>query len=147
MSNQDAVVTVKDLKDILAEQSRQNAEQTKALIEELRKPTILEQRELDSEAASILQKNSERKDNAQAMIQKRNDKRAMQRICTHHHNNGGTHCVFIHEQRGTGYILCQKNQCIIRPGVAPDNYKGDDIYDNALFNKEFQTLPTNELFQ
>lgn len=136
------------LREILAEQSKQNAEQLKSVIEELRKPTALEQKKIDEEVAELISKNEERKSNAQAMIKKSEDKRALQRICTHKGSDGHTHCVFVHDNngKGTGYILCQRNQCQIRPGAAPAEYNGDVIYDTNLFNALFQTLPSNELF-
>jgi hypothetical protein len=82
-------VSLKDLKEILAEQSRQNAEQLKTVIEELRKPTVLEQKQLDKEHEELLQKNQERKDNAAAMIAKRESKRNLQRICSHKQKRTG----------------------------------------------------------
>lgn len=141
-------VSLKDLKEILADQAKQNAEQLKTVIEELRKPTVLEQQKLDREAKEILDKNQERKENGAALLIKIENQRLTQSICTHKHRDGNSHCVWVQEKAPSpGYILCQKNQCKIRPGVAPKDYKGLDIYDTQLFNRLFQELPSNELFQ
>jgi hypothetical protein len=139
-------ISLRDLKEILAEQARQNAEQMKTVIEELKKPTLLEQKQLDAEAKAILEKNQERKENAAGMLIKIENKRAVQRICSHKHRTGQSHCVYIMEKTGPGYILCQKEQCKIRPEPAPKNYNGDDIFDTALFNRLFQEMPSNEMF-
>jgi hypothetical protein len=134
----------------MAEMARQNAEQTKALVAELRKPTVMEQRQLDVEEKALLAKNEERKANAEAFRIKKEEERWLKRTCSHEHRNGNTHCVFVTEPRITngvnGYILCQKNQCIIRPGTKPANDDSDAIYDTAQFNRLFQSLPTQEMF-
>lgn len=154
-------VSVEQLKEILAEQQRMFAQQTAALIEAMKKPTVMEQKALDKEAAELLARNEERKANAAGMKIKRDSDRASKRTCRHQHPKGDTHCVWIQERSGPGYILCQMNQCIIRPEPAPKvshgrgpdgkeiwvEYDGDDIYDTAEFNRLWQTLPSNELFQ
>lgn len=140
-------ISISELKVILAEQQKMFAEQTKELITELRKPTVMEQKQLDKEAAEILAKNEERKANAEGMKAKREADRWTKRHCSHLHPNGNTHCIYIQEKTGPGYILCQRNQCIIRPEPAPANYDGDDVYDTAMFNRLFQSLPSQELFQ
>lgn len=134
----------------MKEMAQQNANQTAALVAELRKPSVMEQRQLDVEAKALLDKNQERKDNAEAFRIKKAEERWLKQTCSHEHRNGNTHCVFITEARITngvnGYILCQKNQCIIRPGTRPEKDSTDDIYDTAQFNRLFQSLPTQELF-
>jgi hypothetical protein len=141
-------ISISTLKEILAEQARVNQENTQKLIEELRKPTVLEQKKLEAEAKALADANQERADNATAMLLKITTKRTEQAICSHKHRNGHSHCVYIMEKAPSpGYILCQLNQCKIRPGVAPVDYKGTDIYDTALFNRLFQELPSNEMFQ
>ncbi len=142
-------VSLSELKEILASQQKMFTEQTASLIAEMKKPTVLEQQTLDKQAAEILAKNQERKDNAAGMKAKRDADRMTKRTCNHTHPNGSTHCVYVQPTRHDrfGYILCQKNQCIIRPEPAPVNYDGDDIYDTAMFNRLFQQLPSQELFQ
>ncbi len=147
MANEEKSVLMSELREILAAQARENAAALKTVIEEIKKPTALEQKKLDAEAKQLLDQNEERKSNSGAILQQIENKRQMQRICTHKHRIGSSHCVYVMEQRGPGYILCQKNQCIIRAGNPPVNYKGNDIYSTELFNRLFQELPSNELFQ
>ena len=147
MANEEKSVSMSELREILAAQAKQNAEALKTVIEELKKPTAIEQKQLDAEAKKLMEANEERKSNSGAILQQIENKRQMQRICTHKHRDGNSHCVYVMEQRGPGYILCQKNQCIIRAGNPPTNYKGNDIYSTDLFNRLFQELPSNELFQ
>ena len=147
MANEEKSVSMSELREILAAQARENAAALKTVIEEIKKPTALEQKKLDAEAKQLLDQNEERKSNSGAILQQIENKRQMQRICTHKHRDGNSHCVYVMEQRGPGYILCQKNQCIIRAGNPPTNYKGNDIYSTDLFNRLFQELPSNELFQ
>lgn len=140
-------ISTEELRKILADQAKQNAEQTAEIIRELKKPTVLEQRALDREQKEIQDKNEERKANAGAMLQKDREKKFTQATCSHKHRDGNTHCVFVMEKAPSpGYILCQKNQCIIRPGTRPEGYGGSAIYDTDMFNRLFQELPTNELF-
>lgn len=146
MPNEEKSVSMSELREILAQQSKENAAALKTVIEELKKPTAIEQKQLDAEAKKLLDANEERKANSGAILQQIENKRQLQRICTHKHRDGNSHCVYIMEQRGPGYILCQKNQCIIRAGNTPTNYKGNDIYSTELFNRLFQELPSNELF-
>ena len=148
MAENSGSITVEQLKEILAAQQKMFAEQTAQLVEAMKKPTVMEQKELDKQAAEILAKNQERKDNAAGMKAKRDADRWAKHSCNHTHPNGNTHCVYIQPTRlDGGYILCQKNQCIIRPEPAPANYDGDDIYDTRQFNRLFQSLPSQELFQ
>lgn len=147
MSEQkEAGISLAVLRELLAEQSRQNAEQMKIVIEELKKPTVLEQKKLDQEAKEILERNQDRKDNAAGMLKQIENKKFLQTTCSHKHRNGGSHCVMVNVQNQPEYILCQLNQCKIRPGSAPQGYEGTDIYSTQLFNELFQTLPSNELF-
>jgi hypothetical protein len=149
MANEEKSVSLVELKEILAAQQKLFAEQTASLVAEMRKPTVLEQQILDKQTAAILATNQERKDNAVGMKAKRDEDRLRKRTCTHTHPKGDSHCVYIQPTRHDrfGYILCQANQCVIRPEPAPANYDGDDIYDTAQFNRLFQGLPSNELFQ
>jgi hypothetical protein len=133
-------ISMNDLKAILAEQSRQNAEQLKEIIEAIRKPTVIEQEQLDKLAEKIRSDNENRKSLAGAVKGQIEGKQRLQHWCSHEHPNGNTHCVYIQEPRGNGYLLCQKNQCIIRPGIKPENYKGNDLFDTVLFNKIFQQM-------
>jgi hypothetical protein len=154
-------ISAAELVSILAEQQRKSDERMLQLIEAMKKPSVMEQRALDKEQAEVLAKNEERKENAAGMKAKRDADRMTKRTCHHQHPKGDTHCVWIQEKTGPGYILCQMNQCVIRPEPAPKvshgrgpdgkqiwvDYDGDDIYDTNEFNRLWQTLPSNELFQ
>src|SRR5579863_171980 len=61
------------------------------------------------------------------------NKRSIQKICTHKHKQGATHCVYVTDDRG-GYVLCQKCQAVVRPGPAPVKNNIGAIYDTPLFN-------------
>lgn len=136
------------VQQMMKEQARQNAEMLKEVIQELKKPTVLEQKEIDAEIQRIKFANEERKANSAGILQQMHDKQISQTICSHKHRDGNSHCVFIYEKAPSpGYILCQKNQCKIRPGEPPrEGPDSSAIYDTALFNQLFQELPTNEMF-
>jgi hypothetical protein len=139
-------LTTSALKEILADQASQNADNLRTIVEELKKPTVLEQKELNRLDRETKDRQEERKANSDAQKQKIENKRLNQQICSHKHRDGNSHCVLVQVQHQPDYILCQKNQCKIRPGKAPDGYKGTDIYDTRLYNDIFQTLPGNEMF-
>lgn len=112
-----------------------------------KEPSAIEQKKLDAEAEVIRVQQEYRLRTAASVKEDQEQKKAMQRICTHEHRNGDTHMVYIQEQKGPGYLLCQKNQCKVRPGIAPEGYEGGDIYDTELFNKCFQKISTGaEIF-
>ena len=113
------------------------------VIAAVKQPTELEQRKIDQEDKRIQQDQENRKRVSQGVKDQMDGKKWTQRNCSHEHPRGDSHCVWIQEQVGAGYLLCQKNQCIIRPGVASPNYKGRVIYNNELFNRIFQKLQSN----
>ena len=116
-----------------------------AAVEAARKPNVLEQQTLDVQAATLAARQKERVTNSENILADIERKRWTQQTCSHEHSDGNTHCVYIQEQKGPGYILCQLNQCIIRSGTAAPNYKGTVIYDTNLFNKLFQKCGNREL--
>lgn len=147
MPEETGTVSISVVKQMLHEMQRENAQMLATVIQELKKPTILEQKEIDAEIKRIQDANEERKTNAQGIMQQMADKQANQAICSHKHRDGTSHGVLIWEKNGGNYILCQKNQCKIRPGSRPS--EGADIgaiYDTALFNRLFQELPSSEMF-
>lgn len=113
-----------------------------AAVREARKPTDIEQKALDLETRLIENAQEARKNLAATVIKERENRRITQRNCIHEHPDGKSHCVYVMESQGPGYILCQLNQCIIRPGKEPVNSRGMAIYDGALFNRLFQKLQT-----
>src|SRR5258708_1396001 len=77
----DGSVSLSDLRSILEDQAAQNQENLHSLIQELRKPTVLEQKELDKQAKAIADANAERKDNADGIRWQMADKRNKQLVC------------------------------------------------------------------
>jgi hypothetical protein len=140
-------ISLAELKAILAEQAKENAAALKSVIEEMKKPTILEQKVLDAQAQETADRQKERKENAAGIHTAEENKRAAQRACTHKHANGFSHCVLVTESQGPGYILCQLLQCKIRQGTAPKDYTGGDIFDSVLFARLLQEMPSSAVFQ
>jgi hypothetical protein len=136
-------VPMEVLQQILAEQAKQNAANLEAVIRTIKEPTVLEQKTLDKQAAEAKAANEARQKTAKEVLQGIQNKRWLQSVCSHAHNDAahGTHLVFVQEKTGPGYLICQKNQCVIRPGLAPKGYQGTAQYNTALFNQLFQTLP------
>lgn len=132
-------LTKEDLKEIL----KANQEALVEAIREIKKPTEMEQAKIDAEKLATEARQTERKTNSAAVLEQISNRRAIQRMCSHEHPNGDSHCVWVQEKRGPGYLICQKNQCIIRPGKAPQGYQGNAIFDSDLFNKIFQKLNTS----
>ena len=137
MSQTEPVIalTAQDLKGIIAE-----------TVKAAKAPNVIEQQKLDQEEKARELAQEQRKNLSESVLADKENKRVVQHICSHEHKSGDSHCVYIMEKVGPGYLLCQKNQCKIRPGAPPKNYKGDDIYDTDLFNRIFQKLPSNEMF-
>jgi hypothetical protein len=106
-----------------------------------KKPSEFEQSKIDAEQKRIESDQANRKKVSAGVLEERENKKRMQQMCSHEHPDGNTHCVYVQEKAPSpGYMLCQKNQCVIRPGVASPNYKGTVIYSHELFNKLFQKL-------
>ena len=111
-------------------------------IQESRKPLPPSEQEV----AQLRMKQEHRERQAEDVIRTAENKRANQLICSHEHNNGDTHCVWVREENpaSPGFILCQRQQCRIRPNVFDDDadyaFLRDRgaIYDTAMFNKLFQ---------
>lgn len=128
--NQNISLTKDDLVEIIT-----------AAVAAAKAPNAVEQRKLDAEQKQIEQDQENRKKTSGQVLQGIENNKWVKRTCSHEHKNGDTHCVYVQERVGPGYLLCQKNQCIIRPGTPSPNYKGSVIYDTELFNKIFQKTP------
>lgn len=137
--NQGIVLTPEALEKLISTAVKTAVEATKA-------PTEIEQRQLDVQKRQIETDQENRKKTAEGVKQEIANKKWVHLNCSHEHKNGDTHCVYIQEKVGPGYLLCQKNQCIIRPGTPSKNYKGTIVYSTDLFNKIFQKLPGGEVF-
>lgn len=114
---------------------------------ELEKLEMEEKREqLEARRAQIEQDQQTRRETAQQQIAIMENRRAMQGLCTHKHRRGDTHCVFVNDELG-GYVLCQKCQAVIRPGVAPQKNDSGVIFDTVLFNRLLQECTSNGFFE
>jgi hypothetical protein len=79
-------------------------------------------------------------------------KRAAQQTCSHVHgvtegpaDNGDSHCVYVHEEGGPGYLLCQACTGKIRRGEKPETgFDPDAVYDSVLFDELFKNLMATE---
>lgn len=137
----------KDLLDILEVVGKQNkeaiVEAVATAIAEGKKPAPL----TTQQESEIEQMQQTRAGTAEEVKAEMEGKKFIHRTCSHKHKSGETHCVFVNTQgdRTGGFILCQKNQCKIRPGVEPKDYKGGDIYDNDLFNRLFQEIGLSDM--
>jgi len=125
-----------------------SAEQLETLLTKViaavKAPTTLEQSKIDAEEVTKKAALENRLKLAESVKTEMANKRYVQSVCSHEHATGQSHCVWIQEKVGPGYILCQKNQCIIRSGSPSANYRGTVIYDTAQFNSLFQKCSTNE---
>lgn len=128
-------LTKNDLKEIIT-----------SAIAAAKAPNEVEQRQLDAQKLEIEQAQKERLIQSKSVLDEIEQKKTIQRLCSHEHRNGDTHAVYVQEKSGPGYFICQKNQCKIRPGAPPEGYKGGDIYDTALFNRLFQKSANNDIF-
>ena len=128
-------LTKQDLADIIA-----------SAIAAAKAPNVVEQAKLDAQKKQIEVDQQNRLKISKDVLTEIEGKRWVKRTCSHEHKNGDTHCVHVQEKHGAGYLLCQKNQCIIRPGTTSPNYKGSVIYSTELFNQVFQKLPGGEVF-
>lgn len=118
---------------------------------EMRKPTEIEQKLLDEDKASKKMAQAERFENSKNVKAQMEARRREQLACTHAHADGHTHLVHVQENGrlagGAGYLHCQSCQAKIRPDN--ENVKQLDphaIFDTALFNRLYQTLPNREIF-
>jgi hypothetical protein len=145
MSQESTGITASDLKEILRQQSEENAKMLRETIAAVKAPTAVEQQQLDAAAKERQDKQDARLQNSTSLLEEIANKKALHETCAHRSGNPvHSHCVWIQEKVGPGYILCQLNQCIIRPGSAPSpNYKGTVVYDHALFNRLFQECNNN----
>jgi hypothetical protein len=131
-------LTAKDLQQLIATAiaaAKQPNEIEQFELEEKKKKQ--EQQKLDTE-----QEQQTRRETAEQQLQIIASKKSFQRVCTHKHRKGDSHCVFVTDDLG-GYILCQKCQAVIRSGSVPKDYNGTVIYDTDLFNRLFQDTSSN----
>lgn len=117
MSNEKSTTDVSAMKDMLV-----------AVLQEARKPLDPTPQQL----AQIEQDRLIRKQNAETVLLTIANKRREREACIHMRRDNTTTAVYI---ASGNYCICQSCQAIIRPGVAPEGYSGEDFYDTQLFNK------------
>lgn len=118
------VLTAQQLQDLIATA-------VTAAVSEAKKPFISEQAQKQME-----QDQQTRKETAENILRGIEQKKHMQRMCTHtRREDGKTRAVYV--ENGT-FMICQGCQAIIRPGTAPVGDRGTDIYDDQLFYRLFQ---------
>lgn len=122
------------------------AEIVTAAIKAAKEPNVVEQRQLDAQTKAIEQAQASRLQTSEEVKRELTNKRWTQKNCSHEHADGTTHAVWIQEKSGPGYFICQKNQCVVRPGTAPANYGGTVIFDTEEFNRLFQKARNQEIF-
>lgn len=135
-------ITAEDLKGIVAAA-------VATAITEARKPDP----PTAEQVAAVQMAQEHRADMAADVTRTRENKIAIQRICSHEHSNregGGTHCVWVKEEdpASPGYIYCQKCEAKVRPQGGYEGTKKADrtaLYDTLLFNKLFQDCGTSGL--
>lgn len=116
-------------------------------IKAAKEPNVVEQRKLDEQNKQIEEAQASRLQTSEGVKQDIKNKRWIHANCSHAHANGDTHAAWVQEKSGPGYFLCQKNQCVIRPGSAPEGYRGTVIFSTDLFNTLFQKARSQEIFQ
>lgn len=117
-------LTADDLKSIIS------AAVASAVIE-AKRPYISEQeqRKLENDQRMRLE-------TAEQVRQGIENRLAMQKRHRHiRREDGKTQMVYIENGH---YLICQECQAVVRPGVAPENYKGRDIYNDQLFYDHLQ---------
>jgi len=123
----------------------------RTVIEETKKPSVLEQQKLDAEARELAARQEERKESGAAQREEQAQKKYYrEKVCQH---RGGkpdhSYAVFVHDDIG-GYVLCQHCQGVVRPEQQrvhfPKNYQGAAIFDTALFNRLWQQTSDSGVF-
>jgi|SRR6185312_1439740 len=133
MSNPSAVtLTPEQLQDIISSA-------VSTAVREGRKPAD----PTPDEVAAAAQAKQMRKDRAELEKNKKENQKLNQSLCDHSREDGTSACVAVYNNRGNvDFLICQTNQCIIRPGQRPTGELGKDtemhIYDTQIFNREYR---------
>jgi len=127
MPEQGITITQEALKEMMVE-----------AIKAARAPNSVEQMQIDAQVRESKQANENRLKLSQSVADEAKQRKWNRNVCTHKRADGTTRLTHIQEPNGPGYLLCLWNQCKIRPGAAPKNYQGDDIYDTDKFNELIQ---------
>ncbi len=76
-------------------------------------PNVLEQKKIDEEQKRTEAAQSTRKALSGQVLQDLENRRNIQRICSHEHANGDTHCVYVQEQKGLTTSEVNRPQCAL----------------------------------
>jgi len=119
------------------------------IIEAIRAPGPLEQRQIAEAEKEIREKQDERKKMAKQVLEDIEAKKQMQATCSHEHRNGDGHCVHVQDTLPHGYCLCQVCQIRVRPELSEEYRKLDPraVYNTAMFNRLFQKVPSGGIFE
>jgi len=84
-----------------------------------------------------------RADRSQLELQKAAERKINQELCDHSREDGTAACVPVYNNRGDiDFLICQTNQCIIRPEPRPTGEGAKDteyhIYNTPMFNRELR---------
>lgn len=110
-------------------------------------PNSVEQKKLDREQLQIEEDQRMRESVSASLLQEDKNKKWERLNHSHEHSNGQSRCTFVSDTLG-GYIICLECQAKIRPEIAiAQRLDHGAIYDNALYNKLFQKLPSNAAWQ
>ena|SRR5487761_816158 len=145
----------KEVLEIITELNRAAQENLgttiRAIASEMRKPTELEQQQIDADETAKKERQAERLENSANVRKQIEDRRLAQMTCSHAHADGHTHLHHVIDNgtyaSGPGYLHCQWCNARIRP-EDPEVRKLDPqaIFDTGLFNRLFQTLPNQALY-
>lgn len=135
-NNQELRLTKQDLAELIA-----------AAVTAAKAPNSVEQKKLNQEQKQIEEDQKQRLAVAASVKEEMAQRLWTHLNHSHEHKNGQSKCTYVHDKLG-GYVICLGCQAKIRPDM-PEVQRLDHtaIYDTPLFNKLFQKLPTNELFQ
>jgi hypothetical protein len=134
--NQELRLTKQDLAELIA-----------AAVTAAKAPNSIEQKNLDREQKQIEEDQKQRLAVAASVKEEMKQRLWTHLNHSHEHKNGQSKCTYVQDKLG-GYVICLGCQAKIRPDMPKEQRLDHNaIYDTGLFNKLFQKLPTNELFQ
>lgn len=132
--SQAGTFTKEDMKEIVAAA-------VTAAVQEANKPKP----PTDAEVAEIQQAQTMRRETADSVKMRKENRKFIQSQCTHEHSKqagGGTHCVYVRDNdhpADAGYIYCQLCEDRVRPESEKWRVLDPDAhFDTALFNRLFQ---------
>src|ERR1700733_1915872 len=98
MPEKEQVVSLDVVKQLLAEQARQNAENLAEVIRAVKAPNVIEQQKLDQMQKEAAQKLADRKSQAASVLETINARKLTQQYCVHMQPNGAGQCAYVMEK-------------------------------------------------